>query len=252
MALQHKGQQHPSHLVQCLQSLSKQSFAKTQTSTSSAIINTGFIYSLEIVSMCITPVCCFPATPLQLYSSTNPHHAGKRKGLFRATLNLLFQSCILALRKKFSSCSSSHFATQSLAWCNHRIPRCLLSGPNNTTVVDYHCTETVPVGRPQISLSFLLFVLFCLFLEIRLRNWTNYSRLRGCFMWGAELFSFFLMPWPTLVFKYQQLFLPISAMPTALQTSKGRNIRTHSNDASQVTVKERIKLTTHFLNTSSL
>lgn len=153
--------------------------------------------------MCITPARCFPATPLQLYSSTNPHCAGKRRGLFRVTLNLHFQSCILALYKKFSSCSSSHFATQSLAWCNHSFPRCLLSGPSNTTLVDNHCTKTVPLGPPppQISLSFLLFVLFFLFLEIGLWNWTNYSRLRGCFMWGAELFSFFLMPWPTFVFK---------------------------------------------------
>lgn len=37
--------------------------------------------------MCITPARCFPATPLQLYSSTNPCYAGKRRGLFRVTLN---------------------------------------------------------------------------------------------------------------------------------------------------------------------
>lgn len=141
--------------------------------------------------MCVTPARCFPATPLQLYSSTNPHHAGKR--LFRVTLYLLFQSCILAFCKKISSCSSSYFTTQSLAWCNHRIPRCLLSGPNDTTVVDYHCTETIPMGPPhQISLSFLLFVLFFLFLEIRLWNWTHYSRLRECFMWVLNCFNFSL------------------------------------------------------------
>lgn len=37
--------------------------AKKQTSASSAIISTGLISSLEIVSMCITPAYCFPATP---------------------------------------------------------------------------------------------------------------------------------------------------------------------------------------------
>lgn len=109
------------------------------------------------------------------------------------------------------------------------------------------------LGPPQISLSFLLFALFFLFLEIRLWNWTNYSRLRGCFTWGAQLFSFFLMPWPTFVFKYQPRLLCISTMPTALQTSKGRKIRTHPNDASQVTVKGSSKRTSpHFLNTPSL
>lgn len=110
------------------------------------------------------PARCFPATPLQLYSSTNPHHAGKRRGLRSVTLNLLFQSCILVLCTKFSSCSSSHFATQSLAWCNHRVPRCLLSGPNNTTVVDYPCTETIPMPpSPPPPLPQFHYLLCCLF-----------------------------------------------------------------------------------------
>lgn len=112
--------------------------------------------------MCITPARCFPATPLQLYNSTNPHCAGKRRGLLRVTLNLLFQSSILALCKKCSSCSSSHFATQSLAWCNHSFPRCLLSGPNNTTLVDDQCTETVLLGPPP-KFHYLFCCLFCSF-----------------------------------------------------------------------------------------
>lgn len=108
------------------------------------------------------PSTLFPSHSFAIIQFHKPSPCWERRRLFRVTLNLLFQSRILALCKKFSSCSSSDFTTQSLAWCNHRIPGCLLSGPNDTTVVDYQCTETIPMG-PSTKFHYLFCFLFCSF-----------------------------------------------------------------------------------------
>lgn len=173
--------------------------------------------------MCITPARCFPDSPSQLYSSTNPHH-GKRRGLFTVTLNLLFQSCILALCNKIQ---------QLLKFPLHHSVPCMVQSqnPQVPSFLDQMTPLwlTISVQKQSLwapqKLHYLFCYLFCSFsfwksgYETELITPGSEDVLCGV----LNCSHFFLMPWPIFMFKYQQLFLHISAMPTALQTSKGRS-----------------------------
>lgn len=128
---------------------------------------------------------------------------------------------------------------------------CLLSGPNNTTWVDYRRTETVPLGPP----TFIIFSAVCSILSLSENEATETELitpgsddvLLGC--WIVLIFPYATAD--TRVFKYQQLFQCINAMPAALRTFTGNRIRTCPRDAIQATVKKRSKVS-HLLNPSSL